>query len=53
MRATENRRATTSNVDVEPLVMDSEISGLANLHGYLKSGNLVVRMSFPFVELAE
>jgi hypothetical protein len=31
--------------------MDSEISGLANLRGYLKSGNLVVRMSFPFVEL--
>ena len=31
--------------------MDSEISGLENLHGYLKSGNLVVRMSFPFVEL--
>jgi len=34
-----------------PLVMDSEISGLENLHGYLKSGNLVVRMSFPFIEL--
>jgi len=31
--------------------MDSEISGLANLRGYLKSGNLVVRMSFSFVEL--
>jgi hypothetical protein len=31
--------------------MDSEISGLENLHGYLKSGNLVVRMSFPFIEL--
>ena len=30
-----------------PLVMDSEISRLANLHGYLTSGNLVVRMSFP------
>lgn len=36
---------------VEPLVMASEISGLANLHGYLKSGNLVVRMSFPYIEL--
>ncbi len=31
--------------------MDSEISGLENLNGYLKSGNLVVRMSFPFIEL--
>jgi hypothetical protein len=38
--------------DVVPLVMDSEISGLENLHGYLKSGNLVVRMSFPFIELS-
>jgi Fic-DOC domain mobile mystery protein B len=31
--------------------MASEISGLANLHGYLKSGNLVVRLSFPYIEL--
>ncbi|MGB7667986.1 MAG: hypothetical protein WBL66_12080, partial [Candidatus Acidiferrales bacterium] len=36
---------------VEPLVMASEISGLADLRGYLKKGNLVVRMNFPFVEL--
>ena len=36
---------------VEPLVMASEISGLADLHGYLKKGNLVVRMTFPFIEL--
>lgn len=36
---------------VEPLVMASEISGLADLHGYLKKGNLVLRMSFPFIEL--
>jgi hypothetical protein len=34
---------------VEPLVMASEISGLTPLHGYLKSGNLVVRMGFPYV----
>ena len=48
------QRNTTSynnERDVVPLVMDSEITGLENLHGYLKSGNLVVRMSFPFVEL--
>src|SRR5260370_33628995 len=48
------QRNTTSynnERDVVPLVMDSEISGLENLHGYLKSGNLVVRMSFPFIEL--
>lgn len=36
---------------VEPLVMASEITGLADLHGYLKKGNLVVRMHFPFIEL--
>jgi hypothetical protein len=48
------QRNTTSynnERDVVPLAMDSEISGLENLHGYLKSGNLVVRMSFPIVEL--
>jgi hypothetical protein len=33
---------------VEPLVMASEISGLPALRGYLKLGNLVVRLSFPF-----
>jgi hypothetical protein len=36
---------------VEPLVMASEISGLTNLRGYLKMGNLVVRLSFPFIDL--
>jgi hypothetical protein len=35
---------------VEPLVMASEITGLAALHGYLKLGNLVVRLQFPFVD---
>jgi hypothetical protein len=38
---------------VEPLVMASEISGLAALRGYLKLGNLVVRLSFPFVGLPQ
>jgi hypothetical protein len=36
---------------VEPLVMASEITGLAALRGYLKLGNLVVRLSFPFIDL--
>jgi len=31
----------------EPLVLDSEISGLENLHAYLKYGNYVVPFSFP------
>jgi type IV secretory pathway TraG/TraD family ATPase VirD4 len=35
---------------VEPLVMASEISGLSALRGYLKLGNLVVRLNVPFVE---
>jgi type IV secretory pathway TraG/TraD family ATPase VirD4 len=34
---------------IEPLVMASEISGLPALRGYLKLGNLVVRLSVPFV----
>jgi type IV secretory pathway TraG/TraD family ATPase VirD4 len=38
---------------VEPLVMPSEITGLEPLNGFLKSGNLVVRMSFPYIELPE
>jgi hypothetical protein len=36
---------------VEPVVMGSEISGLPALRGYLKMGNLVVRLSFPFIDL--
>ena len=31
--------------------MPSEISGLDPLHGYLKYGNLVVRVHFPYIEL--
>jgi hypothetical protein len=38
---------------VEPLVMASEITGLANLCGYLKTGNLVVRLSFTFLNWVE
>jgi hypothetical protein len=40
-------------IQKEALVMASEISGLDPLHGYLKYGNLVVRMRFPYLELAE
>jgi type IV secretory pathway TraG/TraD family ATPase VirD4 len=35
----------------EPLVLDSEISGLDNLHAYLKHGNYVSRFSFPVLEV--
>jgi type IV secretion system coupling TraD/TrwB family protein len=49
------RRANSYNLErqVEPLVMPSEITGLEPLHGYLKTGNLVVPMSFPYVQLPE
>jgi type IV secretory pathway TraG/TraD family ATPase VirD4 len=33
-----------------PLVLPAEISGLAELHGYLKNGNDVVEMSFPYLD---
>jgi RecA/RadA recombinase len=36
----------------EPLVLDSEISGLENLHAYLKHGNHVARFSFPVLEIS-
>jgi type IV secretion system coupling TraD/TrwB family protein len=36
---------------VEPLVMASEIAGLSALCGFLKVGNLVVRLTLPFVHL--
>ncbi|MHB8756282.1 MAG: type IV secretion system DNA-binding domain-containing protein, partial [Candidatus Acidiferrales bacterium] len=46
-----NSKSYNLERQVEPLVMASEISGLADLRGYLKKGNLVVRMNFPFIEL--
>ena len=35
----------------EPLVLDSEIAGLADLHAYLKYGNYVAQFSFPQLEI--
>ena len=35
----------------EPLVLDSEISGLDNLHAFLKHGNYVTRFSFPVLKM--
>jgi len=46
-----NTKSYNLERQVEPLVMASEISGLPSLRGYLKDENLVVRMSFPFLEL--
>jgi hypothetical protein len=36
---------------VEPLVMDSEISGLPDLHAFLKHGNHVARFSFAYRDI--
>lgn len=35
---------------VEPLIIPSEVMGLDALNGYLKSGNLVVRLRFPYLD---
>src|SRR5580704_2236130 len=35
----------------EPLVLDSEIAGLADLHAYLKYRNYVAQFSFPLLEI--
>ncbi len=37
----------------EPLVLPSEVSGLDDLHCFLKYGNHVARFTFPFIELEE
>src|SRR3984893_10201891 len=53
--ATTSRHSTSYALErhVEPLVLPSEISGLPNLHGYLKLGNLVTTLRVPFIELPE
>jgi hypothetical protein len=35
----------------EPLVLPSEISGLDELHAFLKFGNHVTRFAFPYIDL--
>lgn len=51
--ATTSRQSTSYALErqVEPLVLPSEISGLANLQGYLKLGNLVTMLRVPFITL--
>ncbi|HVS88061.1 MAG TPA: type IV secretion system DNA-binding domain-containing protein, partial [Candidatus Acidoferrum sp.] len=51
----QSRNSETQNLQrqLEPLVIPSEITGLQPMHGYLKHRNLVVRMSFSFVELPD
>ncbi len=38
---------------VRPLVMKEEITGLPKGYGFFKCGNLVVRISFPYLELPD
>ncbi len=38
---------------VEPLVMDSEISGLENRHAFLKLGNNVARFHFEYMDVSQ
>ena len=46
-------RNFTLDRQIEPLVMESEISGLADLHAYMKYQNYVTRFSFPYFDMAE
>jgi len=46
-----NSENESRDITREPLVMASEVGGLDPLHGYLKHGNLVLRMRFPYLEL--
>lgn len=48
-----NSKSYNMERQVEPLVMASEITGLQPLHGYMKTGNLVVPLSFPFIQLPD
>ena len=41
----------TIDRQVEPLVMDSEISGLENRHAFLKLGNNVARFHFEYMDV--
>ena len=43
----------TLDRQVEPLVMDSEISGLENRHAFLKLGNNVARFHFEYMDVAQ
>jgi type IV secretory pathway TraG/TraD family ATPase VirD4 len=38
---------------VEPLVLESEISGLPDLHAYMKYQNYVTRFSFPYFDMPQ
>jgi type IV secretory pathway TraG/TraD family ATPase VirD4 len=43
-------KSFTMDRQIEPLVMSSEIKGLADLHAFMKLGNNVTRFSFPHMD---
>ncbi|HWX55523.1 MAG TPA: type IV secretion system DNA-binding domain-containing protein [Verrucomicrobiae bacterium] len=51
----QERESISQQVDrsMERLVLPSEIGGLDDRHGYVKGRNLVVRISFPYIELPQ
>jgi hypothetical protein len=52
----QQRRSKTYHVDhppARPLVLASTIQGLADQHGYVKHGNLLVEATFPYIGLAK
>jgi type IV secretory pathway TraG/TraD family ATPase VirD4 len=46
-------RNFTLDRQIEPLVMESEVSGLADLHAYMNYQNYVTRFSFPYFHMPE
>jgi hypothetical protein len=48
---TRSGRNFTLDRQTDPLVMDSEISGLENRHAFLKLGNNVARFSFEYMDV--
>jgi len=50
---TGTRQGNNFNIErqVEPLVLDSEISGLPDKHAFLKLGNVVARFSFAYNDI--
>ncbi len=50
---TSTGRNFTIERQVEPLVLESEISGLADLHAFMKYQNYVTYFSFPYFDMPE
>ena len=48
---TRSRRNFALDRQIEPLVMESEISGLKDRHAYMKYENYVTHFSFPYMDM--